>query len=137
MWSQVPSVPDPPIAQMPGTQEASGPQTMLGLGSSSSQAASGIQFPSSPTLESVPDRFLSSFAIMTQVCILKKAAGHGAVCKRQHTPFLPWTTLSHYLLEQPGARPATKPGTCCLPSVGMERLVFPKGGQSLPPFTHS
>lgn len=101
VWSRVPSVPHAASARMPRIQEAQGPQ-MMGLEFSSSQAASGIQFPSSPTPESVPDKFLSSFAITIQVYIFKKAEGHGAVCKRQCTPFPPGTTLSHYLLEDPG-----------------------------------
>lgn len=53
-----------------------GPRT-----SSSRAGGSGIQFPPRPALESAPDRFLSSFAIILQVYICKKAAGHGAVCK--------------------------------------------------------
>lgn len=97
MRSRVPSVPHAASARMPSIQEARGPQMMLGLEFSSSQAANGIQFPPSPTPESVPDKFLSSFAITIQVYIFKKAEGHGAVCKRHHTPFLPGTTLSHGL----------------------------------------
>lgn len=60
---------------MPGTEEARDPQRMLGLRLSSSQAASGIQFPPGPTRSQFLTGFLSSFAILTQVHILKKAAG--------------------------------------------------------------
>lgn len=124
---------DPSCSSCPNAQHSGGPQRMPSLGFSSSQAASGIQFPPSPTLESVPDRFLSSFAIIIQVYIFKKAAGHRAVCRRQRTPFLPRTTLSHCFLVGPGTPgQLPKPGTPCLPSVGVERLVFPRGDSHCP-----
>lgn len=67
LWSWGLSVLQAFSAYMSGTQKARGPQAMLCLRFSSSQAASGIQFPPSPTSESVPDKFLGSFAIIIQV----------------------------------------------------------------------
>lgn len=111
--SRVPSVPHAPTAQMPTLKRrgwGAAHRPHWGLGSSSNQAASRIQVPPSPTPESVPNRFLSRSATTTQVCILKKAAGHRAVCKTVPT-ILTMDHLSHCVGGEPGTlglRP--KPG---------------------------
>lgn len=82
-------------------------------------------------------QFLTGFSAVLQSPFrstsLKKAAGHGPACKRQRTPFLPWTTLPHYLLAGLGTPgPPPKPGTRCLPSVGRERLALPRRDRHCP-----
>lgn len=76
--------------------EGAGPRS-----SSSRAGGSGIQFPPSPALESAPDRFLSSFAIILQVYICKKAAGHGAVCEGN---------APHSYGDHPSPLPSAGPG---------------------------
>lgn len=112
--SRVPSVPHAPTAQMPtlrrrGLGGAHRPH--WGLGSSSSQAASRIWVPPSPTPESVPNRFLSRFATTTPGLHLKEGSRPQGCLQKTVPTILTMDHLSHCVLGEPGTlglRP--KPG---------------------------
>lgn len=79
VWSQVPLALMPLLPKCPALRRPRCPRRMPGLGLCSSRAGGRqwIQFPPSPALESVPDRFLSRVASSPRSTSLKRQQATG------------------------------------------------------------